>query len=168
MPEPGVRGAQESAVHSGQSFLHEEGAGIAAAVMRSLASPVEVQRYLGGTEYPALRQVLYERARQQQAPERVLTTIGQMPDQTYRSVIDVTRELGRLSPHRFAAALTRPSPALVLAHLKGISFPASKQQIMERAAAENAPLEVMEALERIPEQTYARIVEINKQLRRAP
>jgi hypothetical protein len=64
MPEPGVRGAQESAVHSGQSFLHEESAGIAAAVMRSLASPVEVQRYLGGTEYPALRQALYERARQ--------------------------------------------------------------------------------------------------------
>lgn len=46
------------------------------------------------------------------------------------------------------------SPANVQAHLKGISYPASRDDLLSTAKKNNAPEDVMELLRKIPDQEY--------------
>ena len=45
------------------------------------------------------------------------------------------------------------SPVNVTHHLKGIEFPAERDDLVEQAKSNGAPSDVMEAIEAMPEQT---------------
>jgi Protein of unknown function (DUF2795) len=59
-------------------------------------NPVQVQKYLGGVDYPARKQDLVKRAQQEGADENVLAALERLPDQTYQSPADVSEALGSL------------------------------------------------------------------------
>ena len=46
------------------------------------------------------------------------------------------------------------SPANVQAHLKGIDYPASKQDLVETARKNQAPQDVMRVLQEMPDEQY--------------
>lgn len=59
-------------------------------------SPAQVQKYLGGLDYPVSKQQLVEKARQEGASEEVMRLLEQLPDQEYGSPVAVSKEYGRI------------------------------------------------------------------------
>ena len=59
------------------------------------------------------------------------------------------------------------SPIDVTHHLKGIHFPAEKQDLVEQAKKNGAPSEIMEAIEAMPEETYKTVADVMKGLKQA-
>jgi hypothetical protein len=50
----------------------------------------------------------------------------------------------------------------VTKHLRGIDFPASKQDLLEKARSENAGEEVIQQIERMPDQEYQSMADVMK------
>jgi hypothetical protein len=59
-------------------------------------SPAIVERYLGGMHYPAEKSSLVNNAQKKGAPEDVMTLINKFPEKTYKSPIDITKEIGKI------------------------------------------------------------------------
>ena len=62
----------------------------------TIPTPIQVQKFLGGVDYPADKGSLVERASENGADENVLTALNQMSDKPYNSPNDVSEELGKL------------------------------------------------------------------------
>ncbi|MEG3055066.1 MAG: DUF2795 domain-containing protein [Methanoculleus sp.] len=56
-------------------------------------SPIVVERYLAGVNYPASRQNLIDQAKKNEADKDVMDTIANLPDQTYHSPIDISKAM---------------------------------------------------------------------------
>lgn len=54
------------------------------------------------------------------------------------------------------------SPSNITRHLRGLDFPASKQDLLDRARSDNAEPEVLELLERMPDQEYQSMADVMK------
>jgi len=59
-------------------------------------SPAIVEKYLAGIHYPTEKVNLVSNAQRRDAPQEVITVLNKMPAKTYRSPIDVTKELGKI------------------------------------------------------------------------
>ena len=59
-------------------------------------NPVQVQKFLGGLDYPASKQDLIKRAEQEGADEDVRSTLEQLPGQEYETPADVSKAIGEL------------------------------------------------------------------------
>ena len=59
-------------------------------------SPAIVERYLGGIHYPTPKQNLINNAQGKGAPSDVMDLINKLPDKTYTSPIDITKEIGKI------------------------------------------------------------------------
>ncbi len=59
-------------------------------------NPVQVQKFLGGLDYPASKEDLMKRAEQEGADENVRSTLEQLPDQNYETPADVSEAIGEL------------------------------------------------------------------------
>lgn len=55
-------------------------------------SPAIVEKYLVGMRYPAEKEKLVINAQSKNAPEDVMSVINKLPDKTYTSPIDITKE----------------------------------------------------------------------------
>jgi len=62
---------------------------------RELPSGIAVQKFLGGVDYPADKQALLEKARQEGADEEILKVLERLPDQRYDSPVTVSREASK-------------------------------------------------------------------------
>jgi len=60
------------------------------------ANPVSVESYLKGIDYPASKDDLIEKAKQNNAPEEVIQTLQQFSQGQYSSPIDVSKEVGSM------------------------------------------------------------------------
>ncbi len=58
--------------------------------------------------------------------------------------------------------MVRVSPAQVEKFIKGIKFPASKQQLIEQAEGNNANDDVLNILENVPDKQFNSPVDISK------
>jgi len=58
-------------------------------------SPAQVEKYLKGADYPASKENLLDRARQNQAPDDVVRKIQSLPGDQFPSTKDVMRALGQ-------------------------------------------------------------------------
>jgi hypothetical protein len=58
--------------------------------------------------------------------------------------------------------MTGRSPAIVTQHLKGIDFPASKEDLLARARDTGAGQDVLEALESFPDQDFDSMADVIK------
>lgn len=61
---------------------------------RKAASPIEVQRYLSGVDYPSDKSGLLDVAKENDAPQEVLDTLDELPDTEFDSPAAVTKALG--------------------------------------------------------------------------
>ena len=59
-------------------------------------NPVQVQKFLGGIDYPASKQDLIKTAKSHGADERVLNLLKKLPDKKYEGPTGVTKALGKL------------------------------------------------------------------------
>ena len=75
MPEGGV------GMSSHTSSSSEEGGG--------RISSIQVQEYLSGVNYPAIKQDMLDTARSNKAPEEVMYFMNRLPEKTYNSPNDV-------------------------------------------------------------------------------
>jgi hypothetical protein len=55
-----------------------------------------VEKYLGGMHYPAEKKKLVDNAQSKEAPGDVMDMINKLPDKTYNSPIDITKEIGKI------------------------------------------------------------------------
>ena len=61
---------------------------------------------------------------------------------------------------------TGMSPARVQGYLRGVGYPASKSRLLERARLNQAPDEIVRALERVAEGDYQRAVDVTREIGR--
>ncbi len=59
-------------------------------------NPVQVQKFLGGLDYPASKQDLIKHAEQKGADENVRSTLEQLSDQNYETPADVSEAIGEV------------------------------------------------------------------------
>ncbi len=59
-------------------------------------SPAIVEKYLAGMHYPAEKKNLVSNAENKDAPVDVMNVINKLPDKTYNSPIDITKEIGKI------------------------------------------------------------------------
>jgi hypothetical protein len=62
----------------------------------TVPTPIQVQKFLGGVDYPADKSSLVKRAKDNGADENVLNALNQMPERTFNSPNDVSEEMGKL------------------------------------------------------------------------
>jgi len=62
----------------------------------AIPTPIQVQKCLGGVDYPADKALLIKRAKDNGADEGVLNALNQMSEKTFNSPNDVSEEMGRL------------------------------------------------------------------------
>ena len=59
-------------------------------------SPAIVEKYLAGMHYPAGKQKLVDNAQNKDAPRDVMDLLNKLPEKTYNSPIDITKEMGKI------------------------------------------------------------------------
>jgi hypothetical protein len=59
-------------------------------------SPAIVEKYLAGMHYPAEKKNLVDKAQDKAAPDDVMDLLNKLPDKTYKSPIDITKEIGKI------------------------------------------------------------------------
>ncbi len=57
-------------------------------------SPVQVEKFLKGMDFPATKEDIINKARQQGADDNVLETLRMLPDKQYNSPTDISRAMG--------------------------------------------------------------------------
>ncbi len=61
------------------------------------ASPAAIERYMKGIHFPANKDDLVNRAKENGAPSDVLHVLDRFEDKDYNSPIDISKEVGRIS-----------------------------------------------------------------------
>ena len=147
-------------------------------------SAAGLQVYLAGMNYPAGRQDLITHARQRDAPQSVLTTLEGFPDRTYRSAADVSAEFGGEARTRQSTGIETPagraretgagapslahlSAADLQAYLKGIDYPAGRQDLITHARKNDAPETVIAAFERFEDRKYHSAADVSTEFGKA-
>ncbi|MEX2541750.1 MAG: DUF2795 domain-containing protein [Trueperaceae bacterium] len=59
----------------------------------SRPNPTQIQKFLGGMNYPAAKQDLVEHARGQNAPDDIIETLKALPDRKYDGPTGIIEEL---------------------------------------------------------------------------
>ncbi len=59
-------------------------------------SPAIVEKYLAGVHYPSEKKNLVNNAQDKDAPDDVMDLLNKLPDKTYNSPIDITKEIGKI------------------------------------------------------------------------
>ena len=63
---------------------------------RHAPNPIQLQKFLGGLDYPAGKQDIIDKAKKHGAGENAMDVLGKIPDQEYSSPVAISRELGKL------------------------------------------------------------------------
>lgn len=63
---------------------------------KATVNPIQVQKFLGGIDYPVEKQTLLQTAKQKGADENVLNTLNKLPQRRFISPNDVSEEIGKL------------------------------------------------------------------------
>ncbi|MCK8519663.1 DUF2795 domain-containing protein [Methanoculleus sp. 7T] len=66
------------------------------AEQRVSVSTAEIQRYLGGIDYPANREDLINHARKNSAPEEVISVLSRIEEREFHSAADVNQAIGKI------------------------------------------------------------------------
>ncbi len=60
-------------------------------------NPIQVQKFLGGVDYPIGKQDLIEHAKSKGADDEVMSTLEQLPFDEFNSPNDVSEAIGKLN-----------------------------------------------------------------------
>lgn len=139
-------------------------------------SPIEVQKALKGMDYPAKKQDLMEKARENNAPQEVMQVLENLPDKKFENAVDVSKEFGEGGGGSHQGGSTRGEQGQGISHrgagsppieaqkaLKGMDYPAGKREILEKARKNSATQEVMDILKDLPDKEYENAAEVSKE-----
>lgn len=59
-------------------------------------NPIQIQKFLGGLDYPVRKQDIIDKAKQGGADKKVMDALEQIPDQEYSSPVAISRAVGQL------------------------------------------------------------------------
>jgi len=59
-------------------------------------NPIQVQKSLGGVDYPARKDEIVEHVRSKGADENILQTLEQLPDEDFETPADVSKAIGQI------------------------------------------------------------------------
>jgi len=59
-------------------------------------NPIQVQKYLGGMDYPASKDEIVDHAKSKGADEKVMETLEQLPDDNFQTPADVSKAIGKI------------------------------------------------------------------------
>jgi hypothetical protein len=59
-------------------------------------SPITVEKYLKGMDYPAGKEDLIDYAEEMEAPDEVIELLNKLPDESYETAADVTKAIGQV------------------------------------------------------------------------
>lgn len=59
-------------------------------------NPIQIQKFLGGLDYPVRKQDIIDKAKQEGADKKVMDALEQIPDQEYSSPVAVSRAVGQV------------------------------------------------------------------------
>jgi hypothetical protein len=60
------------------------------------ASPIAIEKYIKGTDFPADKNQLLQQAKNNKAPEDIINTLNKMEEKEYRTPIDISKEVGKI------------------------------------------------------------------------
>ena len=63
---------------------------------RFSVSPAQVEKSIKGTHFPAQKQDLIQRAKENNANQDVLEVLENMPDKQFKSPVDISKAMGRM------------------------------------------------------------------------
>lgn len=63
---------------------------------RQVPNPIQVQKFLGGLDYPVDKSQILDKARSEGADENVMQALESIPDREYDSPVSVSKEVGKL------------------------------------------------------------------------
>jgi hypothetical protein len=59
-------------------------------------NPIQLQKYLGGLDYPADKQTLVDKAREKGADDNVIQTLQRLPMDRFNSPNDISEAFGQM------------------------------------------------------------------------
>lgn len=59
-------------------------------------NPAQIQKFLGGMNYPASRDDLIKHAKSKGADDNMISTLNSLPDESYESAADVSKAIGKV------------------------------------------------------------------------
>ncbi len=59
-------------------------------------NPIQLQKYLKGLDYPAEKKDILAKARAEGADETARSALEQLPDRTYQTPADISKEVGKV------------------------------------------------------------------------
>ena len=59
-------------------------------------NPIQVQKFLGGMNYPAKKDEIVDHAKSKGADENVMDTLNQLPDEDFQTPADVSKAIGKI------------------------------------------------------------------------
>jgi hypothetical protein len=112
------------------------------------ANPAMVEKYLAGVDYPASRQDLIKKAKDNKASEDIIDTISSLPEKTFNSPIDISKAMSKSSVQsaksstgeKVGLAAASPETRERVAHMGGEApheqrgLQAASQETRERVA----------------------------------
>ena len=158
-------------------------------------SAAGLQTYLAGMNYPASKQDLITHARQSNMPQNAVSVLENFNDRTYRSAADVSAEFGSEARTRQPTGIEMParevrettveevreeapttrrtvpprarlSAADLQVYLKGMDYPAGRQDLVTHARGKNAPQEVISSIEGFSDRTYRSAADVSTEFGR--
>lgn len=59
-------------------------------------NPIQVQKFLGGVDYPAKKDDLVKCAKSKGADDNVMQVLKQLPDESFQTPADVSKAIGKI------------------------------------------------------------------------
>ena len=59
-------------------------------------NPIQVQKFLGGMNYPAKKDEIVDHAKSKGADKNVMNTLNQLPDEDFQTPADVSKAIGQI------------------------------------------------------------------------
>ena len=60
------------------------------------ANPIQVQKFLGGMNYPANKDEIVKHAKSKGADDKIMETLEQLPEESFETPADVSKAIGKI------------------------------------------------------------------------
>ena len=115
----------------------------------------DIEKALKGLNYPANRQKLVQQAKSNNASHDVINAIQNLPENKFNSPTDVAKAWGEERRGTQSGRTRRGGLTTEIEKsLKGINFPANKQNLVQQAKKNRAGRNVINAIENLPEEKF--------------
>ncbi|HEV7928667.1 MAG TPA: DUF2795 domain-containing protein [Nitrosospira sp.] len=59
-------------------------------------NPIQVQKFLGGMNYPAKKDEIVKHAKSKGADDKIMETLEQLPEESFQTPADVSKAIGQI------------------------------------------------------------------------